>query len=293
MIRLDGRTAIITGGAQGLGRAHAIRLAALGANVVLSDLTAGPGTGLQAVIDAVVAAGGKAVAHAGNVSEWSNAAALVALAVDTFGGLDILVNNAGITRDRTIIQMTEDEFGSVVDVHLKGHFATLHQAAAYWRAQTKAAAKVQASVINTTSGSGLRGNPGQVNYASAKAGIAAMTLVAAQELDRYGVRVNAIAPVARTQMTLQTPGWDKRFEIPEGAFDKWAPENISPLVAYLASAECHISGQVFSIVGGHIGWQQGWAEKESFVVQDRPWTEEELHTSLAKLPSNATFTPSA
>jgi NAD(P)-dependent dehydrogenase (short-subunit alcohol dehydrogenase family) len=142
-----------------------------------------------------------------------------------------------------------------------------------------------------TSSVSISGNPGQLNYAAAKAGIAAMTLVAAQELDRYGVRVNAIAPVARTRLTLQTPGWGEKLTVEDGAFDVWAPENVTPLVAWLASADSTMTGQVFSIVGGHIGWQEGWTEKESFDVSGRAWTEDELTGALAKLPQSYTAFP--
>jgi NAD(P)-dependent dehydrogenase (short-subunit alcohol dehydrogenase family) len=225
-------------------------------------------------------------AHIGSASDFQSAADLVALAVTTFGGLDVLVNNAGILRDRTIVQMSEQEWDDVIDVHLKGHYAPLHHAAAFWREQKKAGHEVNASVINTSSGSGLRGNPGQLNYAAAKAGIAAMTLVAAQELARYGVRVNAIAPVARTRLTLQTPGWDEKLKVEEGTFDTWAPENITPLVAWLASTSSSMTGQVFGIVGGHIGWQRGWTEEQSFDVSGRAWTEDELTGALAGLPQS-------
>lgn len=297
---MTGRVAIVTGAARGLGRSHALRLAQLGARVVVNDNGAGlDGSGAdaspaQAVVDEIVRAGGEAVAHVGSVAHWNTAAELVELAVKRFDGLDVVVNNAGIMRDRTIVSMTEGEFSSVIDVHLRGHFFVLHHAAVHWRAVTKAGGHVNASVINTSSGSGLRGNPGQANYAAAKAGIATLTLVAAQELERYGVRVNAIAPVARTRMTLQTPGWDKKLEeAGQGGFDRWAPENVSTLVAWLASDGCPVSGQVFSVVGGHVGWQQGWVEKQSFDVEGRRWTEEELAVALAGLPGNASFTPSA
>jgi NAD(P)-dependent dehydrogenase (short-subunit alcohol dehydrogenase family) len=287
MVSLEGRTAIITGAARGLGRSHALRFAELGANVVVNDNGAGPdgagvdGSPAQELVDEIVASGGKAVAHIGSVSDFQAAADLVALAVEQFGGLDILVNNAGILRDNTIVQMTEEQWDAVIAVHLKGHYTTLHHAAGYWRAQTKAGHDVNAAVINTSSGSGLRGNPGQLNYAAAKAGIAAMTLVGAQELDRYGVRVNAIAPVARTRLTLQTPGWDEVLRVEEGAFDNWAPENITPLVAWLASEECQITGQVFNVVGGHIGWNEGWTERISLDHADRAWTEDELAKAMA------------
>ncbi|MBA3741480.1 SDR family oxidoreductase [Sporichthya sp.] len=290
MKTLDGRIAIITGAGRGLGRAHALLFAELGARVVVNDNGAGTdGSGDDAspaheVVAEIARAGGAAVAHVGSVSNWDSAAAMVQLAVDTFGGLDILVNNAGILRDRFLINMSEGDWDSVIDVHLKGHFCPLRHAAAYWRARSKQGHPVSASVINTSSGSGLRGNPGQINYAAAKSGIAMMTLVAARELERYGVRVNAIAPVARTRLTESVPGLGDRISADDGGFDKWAPENVSPLVAWLASKDCQASGEVFNVVGGHVGRQQCWLEQESF-VSDARWTVEGLAEALAKIPA--------
>ncbi|WGY00395.1 SDR family oxidoreductase [Nocardioides sp. QY071] len=290
MTDLAGQTAIVTGGGRGLGREHALLLAARGAQVVVNDNGAGPdgstdaATPADEVVAEIRAAGGSAVAHVGSVSDWDAAKRMIDLAVGTFGGLDILVNNAGILRDRTIVNMSEAEWDSVMDVHLKGHFCPLRHAAAYWRERSKAGHEVRASVINTSSPSGLRGNPGQVNYATAKGGIAIMTLVAARELERYGVRVNAIAPVARTRLTMAAPGFSDVVSEEAGGFDQWAPENISPLVAYLASPACHLSGQVFSVVGGHVGLQQSWVEAEPFDL-DRAWTAEELATALAHVPA--------
>lgn len=289
MTSLEGRTAIVTGAGRGLGRAHALLLARMGARVVVNDTGGGlrgDGSDNDAATEVVAeiqAAGGEAVAHFGSVSDWNAAHDMVELTVRTFGGLDILVNNAGILRDRMLVNMSEADWDSVVDVHLKGHFCTLHHAAAYWRSETKAGRPVDASVINTSSGSGLRGNPGQINYASAKAGIAAMTLVAARELARYGVRVNAIAPVARTRLTESTPGLGDRIGQEEG-FDKWAPENVSPLVVWLASPECKLSGEVFGIMGGRIARQQCWTEQELFEI-DRRWTVDELPAALGHLPA--------
>lgn len=286
---LEGRTAIVTGAGRGLGRAHALLLAKLGARVVVNDTGAGlNGDGNNdatagEVVEEIRATGGQAVAHSGSVSDWSAAREMVELAVQTFGGLDILVNNAGVLRDRMLVNMSEIDWDSVIDVHLKGHFCPLHHAAAHWRAENKAGRTVDASVINTSSGSGLRGNPGQVNYASAKSGIAMMTLVAARELSRYGVRVNAIAPVARTRLTEQTPGLGDRVS-QQDAFDKWAPENVSPLVAWLASPECALSGEVFGIVGGRIARQQCWTEREVFEVDHR-WTVDQLRSALEQLPA--------
>lgn len=288
---LEGRTVIITGGGRGLGREHALRFAERGANVVVNDNGAGPdgeggdNTPAREVVEEISAKGGNAVAHVGSASSWDSSREMVELAVETFGGLDVLVNNAGILRDRTIVNMTEAEWDAVMDVHLKGHFCPLRHAANYWRSQSKAGKDVRASVINTSSGSGLRGNPGQLNYAAAKAGIAIMSVVAARELERYGVRVNAIAPVARTRLTETTPGLGDRIAAGAGgAFDIWSPANVTPLVSWLAEEKCHISGQVFSIAGGHVGWQQGWVEQEAFDM-DRAWTEAELADALAHLPS--------
>lgn len=289
MTSLQGRTAIVTGAGRGLGRAHALLLAQLGARVVVNDTggglrgDGGDNNAASEVVAEIQAAGGEAVAHFGSVSDWGAAQDMIALTVQTFGRLDILVNNAGILRDRMLVNMSEADWDSVIDVHLKGHFCTLHHAAAYWRSESKAGRAVDASVINTSSGSGLRGNPGQINYASAKAGIATMTLVAARELARYGVRVNAIAPVARTRLTESTPGLSDRIGQEEG-FDKWAPENVSPLVAWLASPECALSGEVFGIVGGRIARQQCWTEQELFEI-DRRWTVDELPAALGHLPA--------
>lgn len=287
---LTGRTAIITGAGRGLGRSHALRFAELGANVVVNDMADRSDSSLspaQDVVEEITAAGGRAVAHIGSVSDWKSGKAMVELAVSEFAGLDILVNNAGILRDRTLANMSEAEFDSVVDVHLKGHFVALRHAAEYWKSQSKAGAAVNAAVVNTSSASGLFGNAGQTNYASAKAGIAAMTIVAARELDRYGVRVNCIAPAARTRLTLQTPGMGERLEAQaaEAGFDLWAPENVTPLVAWLSQADCTVSGQVFKVSGGHIGLQQGWSEVEVLDKDGAAWTEDELDEKLTFAPA--------
>ncbi|MGV0794519.1 SDR family oxidoreductase [Mycolicibacterium sp. XJ1819] len=289
MTSLEGRTAIVTGAARGLGRAHALLLSRLGARVVVNDTGGGlNGDGdnndaVAGVVAEIKAAGGEAVAHFGSVSDWNAAREMIECAVQTFGSLDILVNNAGILRDRMLVNMSESEWDSVIDVHLKGHFCPLRHAAVYWRSESKAGRTVEASVLNTSSGSGLRGNPGQINYASAKSGIAMMTLVAARELSRYGVRVNAIAPVARTRLTENTPGLGDRIGQQEG-FDKWAPENVSPLVAWLVSPECRLSGEVFGIVGGRIARQKCWTEQEVFDI-DRRWSVDELKSALEHIPA--------
>ncbi|MFD3507740.1 SDR family oxidoreductase [Nocardia sp. NPDC058666] len=288
MGKLDGRVAVITGAGRGIGREHALLFAREGAKVVVNDLGgANDGTGTDAgpaqqVVDEIVAAGGAAVANTDNIATWDGAKALVDQAITEFGTLDIVVNNAGILRDAFIAGMDESQWDSVIAVHLKGHAATLHHAAAYWKAQSKAGNAVNASVINTASASGtFMPNAGQANYGAAKAGIAALTLVAADELERYGVRVNAIAPIARTRLTLATPGMGALFaaEVPEGEFDAFAPANISPLVAHLAEADCALTGKVFAVQGGAIVELAGWHDVRT-VETDGPWTIDEVAAQL-------------
>ncbi|WP_213576289.1 SDR family oxidoreductase [Rhodococcus sp. USK13] len=285
---LDGRVAIVTGAGRGIGREHALLFAREGAAVVVNDLGgANDGTGedagpAQQVVDEIVSGGGTAVANTDNVASWDGAEALVNQAVREFGRLDVLVNNAGILRDAFIAGMSESQWDAVIAVHLKGHAATLHHAAAYWKAQTKAGKTVNASVINTASASGtFMPNAGQGNYGAAKAGIAALTLVAADELERYGVRVNAIAPIARTRLTLATPGMGALFaeEVPEGEFDAFSPANISPLVARLADADCKITGKVFAVQGGAISELAGWHDVKT-IESDGPWTVADLADRL-------------
>jgi NAD(P)-dependent dehydrogenase (short-subunit alcohol dehydrogenase family) len=251
---LDGRVAVVTGAGRGLGREHALLLAAEGAHVVVNDLGGAPvgggndATPAQLVVEEIVAAGGTAVADGHDVADWDDARRLVESTVQRLGSLDVLVNNAGILRDGFLVGMDEGDWDAVVKVHLKGHFAPLHFAATYWRDRAKSGGEVNASVINTSSAAGLFGNPGQLNYGAAKAGIATMTLIAAAELARYGVRVNAIAPVARTRMT-------------EGVFgaDLPDPADNSPLVAWLASeGSGHVTGRVFEIEGGKLTLEDGW-----------------------------------
>ncbi|MCU1458766.1 MAG: dehydrogenase, short-chain alcohol dehydrogenase like, partial [Actinomycetia bacterium] len=229
--------------------------------------------------------GGEAVANADSVSSWEGARRLVDTAVEHFGALHVLVNNAGIRRDGVIVNTTEEDWDQVVDVHLKGHFCPLHWAARHWREQSKAGIPVAAAVVNTSSGSGLFGSSGQANYSAAKAGILALTLVAARELPRYGVRVNAIAPLARTRLTEATPGLSDRIKAPTDTeqFDTFDPANVSPLVAYLATEHCPFNGQVFGISGGQLMHDVGWTVAERFVKEDR-WEIAELEATMKGLP---------
>ncbi len=251
---LEGRIAIVTGAGRGIGRAHALELARHGAKVVVNDFgVSNNGEKTDSPADEVVAAiqaiGGEAVTNGADVADFEQAAAMVQQAIDTFGGLDILVNNAGFVRDRMLVNATEDEWDAVIRVHLKGHFAPMRHAAAYWRAESKEGRQRIARVINTTSGAGLQGSIGQITYSAAKGGIATMTLVAAAELGRVGVTVNALAPVAKTRMT-------------EGAFDTSEmalPEDNSPIVAWLASeAAGHVTGRVFESDGSKLTLEEAW-----------------------------------
>jgi NAD(P)-dependent dehydrogenase (short-subunit alcohol dehydrogenase family) len=287
---LDGKVAIITGAGRGIGREHALLFAAEGAKVVVNDLGgAVDGSGddrspAQQVVDEIKEMGGEAVANADNVADWEGGQRVVNAAVEAFGDLHVLVNNAGILRDRVLVNMTEDEWDAVIEVHLKGHFVPTRWAAAYWREQSKAGVQVKAAVVNTSSTSGLLGNPGQTNYGTAKAGLAAFTVIAAQELSRYGVRVNAIAPAARTRMTESTPGLSDIVQPPPdpGAFDAWDPANISPLVGYLASDLCTFSGKVFFVQGGKVQLFQPWTLTHEIDKNDR-WTVAELAEQIPNL----------
>jgi NAD(P)-dependent dehydrogenase (short-subunit alcohol dehydrogenase family) len=289
MAALSGRVAIITGAGRGIGRAHALRFAAQGAKVVVNDLGGGAdGTGSDAtlatrVVEEIRATGGDAVANHDDVTTWDGARRLIETAVEAFGDLHVLVNNAGILRDRMLVNMSEEEWDAVIRVHLKGHFCTTRWAAVHWRQRSKEGGPVQASVINTSSASGLFGNPGQTNYGAAKMGIAAFTMIANRELARYGVRVNAIAPAARTRLT----GQDDGATAPAApGFDEMDPGNVSPFVAYLGTADCPIDGRVFLVWGGRIELFQPWAIVDT-LVKDGQWTVEELAeqaTRLAQFP---------
>ncbi|MFZ4585776.1 MAG: SDR family oxidoreductase [Acidimicrobiia bacterium] len=288
MGQFDGKVAIVTGAGRGIGRAEALLLASEGASVVVNDLggaMTGEGadtTPAQQVVDEIAAAGGQAVANYGSVSSWTDAEALISQAVDTFGGLDILVNNAGILRDGMSFNLAEDQWDVVIDVHLKGHFATSHFAARYWRDRNKQTdGPVNAKIVNTASESGLYGNAGQANYAAAKAGIAAMTIVMARELERYGVRVNAICPVARTRLTESVAG--EYMAAKEGEFDRFAPENIAAVVGWLASdLSAGVSGQVVKVQGGVTQVVQGWRPVTE-ITDDKPWTIDGIEAQAATL----------
>jgi NAD(P)-dependent dehydrogenase (short-subunit alcohol dehydrogenase family) len=287
---LDGRVAVVTGAGRGIGREHALFFAAEGAKVVVNDLGGAPdGTGddrsaASQVVDEIKTLGGEAVANADNVADWEGGQRVIQAALEAFGDLHVLVNNAGILRDRVLVNMTEDEWDAVIAVHLKGHFVPTRFAASYWREQTKTGRTVRASVINTSSTSGLLGNPGQANYGAAKAGIAAFTIITAQEVGRYGVRVNGIAPAARTRLTEGTPGLGEIIKPPDepGRFDIWDPANVSPLVGWLATEDCPATGRIFYVQGGAVKLMTGWAMAEGVERDDR-WTIDALEEELRPL----------
>jgi NAD(P)-dependent dehydrogenase (short-subunit alcohol dehydrogenase family) len=279
---LDGKVAIVTGAGQGVGQRHAELLASLGAAVVVNDL----GESAEKVAAGIVERGGRAVAHLGSASDWDAAGTMVQTAIGEFGDLHILVNNAGITRDAMTFSMTEAQFDAVIDVHVKGHFAPSHHAAAYWRAQAKALAEgetpVGRRIVNTSSEAGLFGSAAQGNYASAKGAILTMTMVLARELGRYGVTANVIAPRARTAMTVDvTP----KFAAPtDGSFDKYAPENISPIVAWLASdASASVSGHAFIVIGDDIHLIRPTAIASTISAGGQAWTPDAITERIGEL----------
>lgn len=258
------RVVVVTGAGRGIGRAHALEFAAQGARVVVNDVGApeegqgANGEAAEAVVAEIRAMGGEAIANTADVSDWEAAGHLVRDAVETYGRLDVLVNNAGVLRDRMFVNATAEEWDTVIRVHLRGHFCPAKHAVAHWRALAKTGQAVDARIINTSSQSGLHGSVGQVGYAAAKAGIAAMTLVQAAELGRYGVTANAIAPIARTRMTEEVFG--DLVRAPDSGFDTYGPENISPLVVWLGSAESRdVTGRVFELYGGQISIADGWS----------------------------------
>lgn len=286
------RVVIITGAGRGLGRAHARAFAAEGARVVVNDVgVASDGTGGDAgpaaqVVAEIVAAGGQAVADTHDVADMDAAGALIQTALDTFGGLDTLVCNAGILRDRMFVSSSVDEWDAVMRVHLRGHYCPARHATAYWRAQVKAGALVDARLINTSSGAGLQGSIGQAAYAAAKGGIAALTLVQAAELGRYGVTANALAPAARTRMT-EGP-FAEMMKAPADGFDAWTPENVSPLVVWLGSAaSAHVTGRVFESQGGTLSLADGW-RTGPVVEKASRWEPSEIGAAVDGLIARAT-----
>ncbi|MEH6382175.1 MAG: SDR family oxidoreductase [Dietzia cercidiphylli] len=291
----DGRVVIVTGAGRGIGREHALAFAAEGAKVVVNDLGAGlDGSDVgespaEQVVAEIKAAGGDAVVNGNDISSWEGARELVQQAIDHFGGLDVLVNNAGFLRDKMLVGMGEQDWDNVITVHLKGHFAPLRHAAEYWRAESKAGRPRQAPVINTSSGAGLFGSVGQGNYATAKAGIALLTIQTAAEMKGYGVTANAIAPAARTRMTTSAgEGMASQMAAPEdGSFDAMDPANVSPLVVWLGSAEsAEVTGRVFEVEGGKVtvcnGWQRAASEDKG-----AKWDPAELGSVVPRLLSES------
>lgn len=286
-----GRVVVVTGAGRGLGRAHALAFAAEGARVVVNDLgvgldgAPGPGSPAHRVVEEIRAAGGEAVAHGGDIATSAGAESLVAAALETYGRLDTLVNNAGFLRDRMLVNLDEDDWDAVLRVHLKGHFLPLKHAAAHWRAEAKAGRTPVARIVNTSSGAGLLGSVGQGNYSAAKAGIVGLTLVAAAELGRYGVQVNAVAPAARTRMTERT--FAETMAAPGSGFDAMAPANVSPLVVWLGSvASAGVTGRVFEAEGGRITVMEGWRPGPT-ADKGALWTPAEAGETACKLLAEA------
>jgi NAD(P)-dependent dehydrogenase (short-subunit alcohol dehydrogenase family) len=278
---LDERVVIITGAGGGLGAAHARVLAGEGAAIVVNDINT---EAAQSVVDEILAAGGKAVVNASDITNYDDSLNAVKQAIDSFGDLHAVVNNAGVNRDRMFASMTEAEWDTIMAVHLKGHFCISSHAVHYWRGLSKEGRAVDARIINTSSGAGLQGSVGQSNYAAAKAGIAALTLNQAAELGRYGVTANAIVPVARTGMTTAVEEMAQRMAAPEdGSFDHFAPENVSSLIAWLASTEsAHVTGRVLESEGGRIAIADGWRSTEG-VDKGARWEPAEVGEAMTEL----------
>ena len=291
----EGSVVIVTGAGRGLGRSHAVELAAQGARVVVNDLgverdgSGGGSSPAHEVVAEIEALGGEAEANGADVADWDQAGAMIQQAVDRWGRLDALVCNAGFLRDRMLANMAEDEWDAIMRVHLKGHFAPARHAIAHWRERAKAGDDVVARLVNTSSGAGLMGSIGQGNYVAAKAGIAALTIQQAAEWGRYGVLVNAIAPDARTRMTEGV--FDDMGEVEAGTFDVKDPANASPLVAWLASPVCDVTGRVFEVVGGQLNVCDGWQHGPVASVGDRRMEAAEVgdlvHRSVDQAPAPA------
>ncbi len=287
------RVAIVTGAGRGIGRGHAIELARQGARVVVNDLGAevdgvGSSSGPAGeVVDEIRSFGGEAIANGEDVSDWDGAGRLVNAAIDTFGGLDVLVNNAGILRDRMLVNMTIEEWDAVIKVHLRGTFAPARWAASYWRDRSKAGETNDARIINTSSSSGIYGNVGQTNYGAAKAGIASFTIIAAKELGRYGVTVNAVAPGARTRMTESLQQARGVAPPAPDEFDARSPDNVAPVIAWLASPDAAgVTGRVFNVAGGRISVAEGWHAGPLADKGDR-WEAAEVGPVITDLLSRA------
>ncbi|WP_137820704.1 SDR family oxidoreductase [Pseudomonas sp. 2FG] len=276
------RVVIITGAGGGLGKAYALAFAAEGAKVVVNDINR---DAAAAVVAEIRAQGGEAVANSHDITHYADAALIVRQAVESFGALHVLVNNAGICRDRMFASLTEADWDAVMAVHLKGHFCIASHAVQYWREQAKGGAAVQARIINTSSGAGLQGSIGQSNYAAAKGGIAALTLVQAAELGRYGITANALAPAARTGMTEQV--FADMMKAPEDGFDYFAPENVAPLLVWLGSeASQHVTGRLFEVEGGKLSIADGWRKGPERDKGGR-WQPEEVGAAVLQLMSQA------
>jgi NAD(P)-dependent dehydrogenase (short-subunit alcohol dehydrogenase family) len=281
MEALKDRVCVITGAGRGIGREHALAFAAEGAKVVVNDLGGGrdgsgaDATPAQQVVDEIKQAGGEAVANYDDVSTSTGAQNLITQAVETFGDLHVLVNNAGILRDRMLVSMADEDWDAVMKVHLRGHFCPTRAAASYWRGQSKAGRDGRRAVINTSSTSGLFGNVGQANYGAAKSGIATFSIITNLELQRYGVRVNAIAPAASTRLTATVGNKTDALGAKSEGWSPLDPENISPFVAYLATEDCPINGRVFLVIGGEVALFQPWVVVDG-IKKDGKWTIEEL-----------------
>jgi NAD(P)-dependent dehydrogenase (short-subunit alcohol dehydrogenase family) len=275
----DGRVVIITGAGRGLGREHALAFAAEGAKVVVNDVGAslqGDGNDMspaQEVVDLIRANGGEAITNGDDIADWDCAGRLVQSAIDTFGGLDTVVTNAGIVRDRMFVNMSVDEWDAVIRVHLRGTFCPVKHAVDYWRAESKAGRPREGRVVTTSSGAGLHGSIAQTNYSAAKAGIATFTINIAAELGRIGVNANSIAPSARSRMTEEA--FAEMMAKPESGFDAMDPANISPLVVWLGSGDCNVSGRIFECAGGLISLADGWQVGAEFDKGDK-WDPAEI-----------------